>query len=362
MAGIVDVATVKEQHRGLEEEFSARGPEIMKAPGTFLAKLDKLLRNMREVSAEVTSSEDYVWLQEKVRDWRLLSSSSLNTPKQTTLLPPKQALRPPVGRAKLSSEMAPDKWRGVKAHELFVRRLVTRHYATTENEIIEQELGKLDQQQRDREQGDDWLQSGLYLAAEVLDGRRPFACETYRHLEGACWLDELRKLKAYLMWQERGGWGEVEMRRYYFEGCDQIRQRLVDPDVKLSQTAAEPILEYVRSQYLKRRENGAWELDETRVRNLVEVKARRVWELTPGDDDNNWYCALKYTRDFYDNIIPAIAGNGKKIESILDALQLHGHVEGPNLVNCFEMSVAIHCLDHMIVRNLLQLPQLTKAA
>jgi hypothetical protein len=206
------------------------------------------------------------------------------------------------------------------------------------------------------------------LAAEVLDGRinflRRFTKESYKLLEGSCWLDDVRKLKAHLLWQEHdGGWGEEGMCRDYLDACEKIRQKLVDPDVKLSQMASEPILEYIKTEYLSRRPDNTWELNGGKTNILIEIKARRVWQLTRNTDEKkNWNEAEQYTKDFYENIIPAVTGDAKKIEKVMDALQMRGDLKGPNLVNCFEVAVAIHCVDHGEIRKYLQLAQGAKAA
>lgn len=363
MAQTIDFVSVKEEERALWQDYTKRELEIVKDPGPFLQDLRALLKKMRAVSANLTAVEDYVWLHEAVRKWRLLSSSSLNTPSEITLLPPAQPLRPPRGDA----ETTPEQWRDRKASELCTRRLLTRYYATSEQEIVRRELEKLSPGERKSEELFDWYQAGTYLAEEVLDGRmsflRRFTPESYKELEGECWLDELRKLKAHRLWRDRGNWGEDAMRQNYLDACQEIRQKLLDPDAKLSQSASEPILDYIRTSYLQQNKDGLWTLDVAKTHAMIEIKARRLWQLRGWNDErSNWYRAEQYVKDYYENITPAMGGDRKKIQRVADVLQLEGDAQEPNLVNCFEIAIAIHFLDHRAMPEYLQRAHGAKAS
>lgn len=357
-----DFATVKRKHLALFDEVVSSSAENATNPDKLKARVEDLLKEMAAVSARVTSMEDYMWLQDAVTEWSVTGSSILNSPIDVKLPPPAQTLAVPSRERKVWSKEALKRWRDKKAFEIYKSRVLAKYYAKSEAEILAQEKSTPE------EYAADGHQATIYLGTQVLDGELDFVSdftrESYFFLEGDCWLQQIREIKAYLRWRDADhegeikDWGDTEARASYYLACEEIRNRALRVDLKGSQTEFEKVSRYLEERYLvsaKRGSSRVWLLDSRKAHPLIAVKARRLCELT-GNPDNtaNWFQAEEYARAFYSNIIPAVlTDSDESVKVILDLLHFGDKMTGLDLANCFEAAIAIHFLNAATVERLL---------
>jgi tetratricopeptide (TPR) repeat protein len=209
-----------------------------------------------------------------------------------------------------------------------------------------------------QERETDWTHACTLLAAEVLDGRISFArdinASSYWRLEEACWLQNVKTSKAYVIWMHRGGGVDpAREAEDYAEACDQIQEKLLDPASKAAVAEFAPVGEYLNARYLN---NGRLDRAKSHSKRMIEVKASHFGEVDPAGDLENWRRAEQYAEQFYENIIPAVSQDSvDHIRSVLDALRVrdaHNRKADP-IVNCFEMAIAIYFLNPAIVKDIL---------
>ena len=163
--------------------------------------------------------------------------------------------------------------------------------------------------------------------------------DCYRFLEGV-WVDELKELLAYYKWLKGGiDWTtDVIRERQYFEACEELQNRLVNPACK-AVASDSAVKQYLNNTYFR---DGI--LGGEKTEGLIARKAAR---LSPGSR----HCAKELVQTFYGNIIRAIDGAPDAARKVLKAIQHGGSSPTePDIVSGFEALLAVLFLDPAIVK------------
>jgi hypothetical protein len=356
-AGGLTIAAAKEWHEQLYDRALQEAPRLRQtlnaghkagpAPGAgqgatgggdLLRKVNALLDGLTELSSQVSSFEDYRWLSHTAVKWQGVFAF-LDAPKVVRLEPPSSRLLPSV-----ESAPAPAPEAALTEHEL-------GHWIKTHAELLAYariaRLGRYST--REESDGDNRL-AFVYLASDILDGKINFvkriAPRSYWHLERV-WMEDLKQLRAYLLWiDRRGGFGLEPMRKDYFDVCVHLRGMLTEPGIKASDAEFEPVRRRIEGEYLT--DGRVDPRSHSRARFLIEDKAYHLYSATGRtDNDQNWDEAEAYVRTFYESIIPAVLEDDPECTlRVLKALQSDPaapHASCP-MINAFEVTLATYFL------------------
>jgi len=304
----------------------------------FKNKVDNLLEDIRRLSEEVDSFEDYRWLSDAIIKWQFVYSKIFGTPNIITLSQPKNSWlpQPPV----TFSEEENNDW---------IKRL---------SEFMGFARGT-ETGRKDSNAQEDWHTAEVFFASEILEGRFNFASrispKSYWRLENI-WLKEVKTLKAYFHW--------VKMKRLFSdqeidfnEASNQIRKMLINEEIKAHPSEFLEPKKYIQERYLgsdgihlPKKRNA--ELDQ-----LIERKAFQIYTTTgTTDNQKNWTHAETYVKMFYENIIPAIqeTDSDKSKERVLRVLKAFQYSKMNRfiIINCFETALAIYFIDPKIIKDL----------
>ena len=337
----VSLSDLKARHVGLYGKALEMGTELAEPGPTreeFLNEVDELLEQITDVSARVTSFDEYGWLNDAAIKWQVVFSSIFNLPRTIRVALPNKLLPPPPPSKALSEDEL-GYWIDRNAEFFAFMR-----------------IAKLDRLSSPEEQQADARKARVFLASEVLEGRINFASRispnSYWRLEEE-WLKEVKCLRAYFRWQRRiGGVDPVCEKEDYYEACEYFRQKLVTDQIKASLAEFEKPRQYIEDRYLT---DGKLDRRKPGANLLVARKARRIWETT-GETDvtRNWLDAEVYVRMFYESIVPAVMDDD--LESVLTVLKAFQYSRAPEnsfrVINCFETALAIYFLNHETIHNL----------
>jgi hypothetical protein len=192
----------------------------------------------------------------------------------------------------------------------------------------------------------DWGNAWTFLITAIIDWRINFVDEIepecYCFLESK-WLDEVKELKAYYNWIDRGGRVAPagDMVSDYRAACKNICDNLCNSNIKASPSEFGHIKDYLEKNYLK-----GGKIDKHKVNDLIELKAHRISEKTSSRDQlANWGHAEKYVETFYENIIPAIVRKDPKSISNVRNIFCNDSLENSDIIiNSFECALVIYFL------------------
>lgn len=338
-----DLLSIRERHLGLRVAFAGSNPNL--ATEDYRRGIDGLLSEIEQSAKEATSMEDYLWLCDALDYWRT-AGPVLGIEVERVLAPPSvaQLSKRVAASPSVWSEDNFEEWLGSKASAISKTRALEWHAKRTVEEIQHQY-----RRTHPGEQEENWGNAEVYLAAEVLDGKldlvRSLTPKSYWRLEGAQgqrWIREVKELKAYLRWKERGGgWGSGPKDSDYLEACSELRDAVSNSTRKAPQLAFEPFQVYIDKEFLDAA--GALDAGKDRVKTAITAKA----EVSGVDWTINRAVATKYMQDFYQNMRKAVlGGEASATRRVIEALGLcNGFEQNQAMVNCFEMAVAIYFLD-----------------
>jgi hypothetical protein len=202
----------------------------------------------------------------------------------------------------------------------------------------------------------DWYTAQVFLASDILDGFPNFAgriaSTSYWRVEEV-WVKSVKRLRAYFIWQRRGnGVDPTHEKDDYFQACEQLRDMLVNKDMKARLEEFGEPKAYLESRYLS---DGKIDQNKPSMKILISKKAERIWQVTGETDQaKNWLNAEIYVRMFYESIIPAVLENDR--EKTLTVLKAFQYSKAPEnsfwVINCFEVALAIYFLDPDIIQEL----------
>jgi hypothetical protein len=333
----------------------------------LLYKAQDLFSNLSNCFDEVLEVDEYNWLSDIADKWQKIflhldisldvqkEIGIIKSPKYLKSSPKKEVSRDYIEKSAFYLGAERIIWR--KEHEIReLRENYLRAYSSNPNS--------------QEEAGSNWYDACKYLSSDVLCWQVivNFSNEVHPDLYPCfedVWLEDVKQLKAYSLYKEkvRIDIGQVlgsEMDDY-FSACKEIREILIDIDIKAPKKRFLPVKIYIENNYLK---DG--KLDLNKCFDKVQAKAYRIWSRTGNDNAlENWGKALDYTKLYYENIISACMDKEPtaNIFAVMKALKLSESPQGQcpqsvySIANSFEAAVAIYflqiysCVDWQLVRD-----------
>jgi len=338
-----DLMSIRNRHADLYLAFSQKEARVLTE--AYRADVRRLIGDICGLASNAESLDDYLWLRNLLDQWRT-ASSVLKLPVDAILTPPspdRLHFAASTGRL-IWSNSSLEQW--LKKRAFMISRVRALEWKA---QLPSEEVFRLFIQENPNEANrldEDWAQAEIYLAAEVIDGRMDLATsiapDSYSILEGqngGRWLMDVKRLKAYLRWRNRGGGfgGDAED---YEAACSEIRTAVCNPARKAPQSAFEPIQRYIGRQFLN--PSSTLAATEKRVMRWLDAKAS-----VSRAGVRSSQVARQFMTDFYENISQAVMGvDAESTNKVLEALGLRpGFEHNDAMVNCFEMAVAISFLD-----------------
>ncbi len=293
------LASVRETSNQLYNRYLGTLTEELEGNAAFVLEARLVVNQLKEAAVQTEYRQDYEWIRDSLEKWRGVFLSVLKIPEDISIPAPGRLLK--TAQTTGRCDIDPDEWLRKRAYELAKERAVRKVKQATAEEILRQNPST------DEEAFEDWAVANALLACEILDGGielTQLRSRWYGRLE-SCWLEEIKRLKAYFRWQQRGNGFDTELEKQdYYDACNEVQLRILQADRKRSPSEFEAVGHYVRARYLK-----GHVVDPSKARPLIATKARRLWELGASDAARNWLAAEQYVKGFYGNIITAAEGN-----------------------------------------------------
>ena len=193
----------------------------------------------------------------------------------------------------------------------------------------------------------DWWNAIASIAINELPAHSKLwalSADCFHHFEGI-FLEQLRQTVAYHRWLGATGDQHCEEIRVscYFDGCNELRERLVAVKKMPGPMGA---VQYLLDTYLNQR----GEADQQKIGRLIELKLQRL----VGQVSNPFVVAKRFVDTFYNNAYVAITtGNKQSVTQTLQAVQHGGSEAGkPSIVNAYETLLLIMFLDGPTVQEI----------
>ncbi len=307
----------------------------------YLIQVNKLIDDIKDFIPEIALIDEYIWVNTIALQWQTIFSSILNNSRDI--------------RHEIQSLAAKKNLLAPSSPKVFSRRDVElQAFYLGQNRIIRKLLKNPHLvfqyfPSTPEEKEADWRDACTYLSLDILEGKLDFFSGIqpglYEALEYA-WLEDIKKYKAYFEWEQLDrNWNEEECirKRYYFNACDQISHRFLDPHSRLPVRCFKNVKSYIESQYFS---GGMLDLD--KAKKLTVRKAYRQWERNRNSKQiENWRLAEQYVQEFYRNIIPAVEEHDES--SIVCLSKLFRWDESSDnlsyLTNCFEAAIFIYFVE-----------------
>lgn len=352
---------IKDRHKRLYEQFRADEEEIGKNPPRreeFRGEFEELLGRFRQLAQELRLEEDFQWLTSAAREWEEAHFRVFREPRNLraeigiSVPPPhlEPAFQPVTDedvRAYLKSK-ANDVAQARKLTQLFWRWAELKSHP----ERIHAEIHS-----KNEEMDEDWYWANVFFAARVLEGeiRFPYRIgpELYGLLEKV-WLEDVKRLKAYLLWERDGcHWQPDGGAKYFFQAADSLRETALSTRLKASLNSFSRAETYVEQSYLS--EGAINPLRDSSAHDLIARKADRIWLKGPRrrTAEADWADAQRYVRGFYDHILPAVRqADAAHIAGVAEALcSAHRGKMPCDIVNCLEAALVIYYVDPARLRS-----------
>ena len=308
---------------------------------------DSLIRDIKQLALRVASEEEYNWIREVAYDWddvwKFFEIASLKD----------ESNKPRKVRREILDSLSPKLLSSSSKREISKEYLLRDAYYLGEarkERLILENRRRIHQliPSNPEEVNADWYKACTYFCSKVLEGKIVFSSEVtselYPCLEGV-WLEDLKQLKAYDVWQENGdGWNSDEslMKSYYFKACKQLADSLSASYIRAPLCWFGDLEGYLKKNYLT---------DEKKLYDLTKRKFDRLGEKTGrSDSQGNWLSAERYVKDFYENIIPAVKINDSA--SISKVKKVLADPDHYYMMNCFEAAIVIYFLKPEILQDI----------
>lgn len=357
----IGITDVKAQHAELYKEILDSTAELQSNPEKcheLTTKIEKLLTDMRDKSQQMEKSENYIdynWLERAATEWQAIFSQILVEPKnirEEIKLPPRPS-GVPSSRKRLDVPYSTDSYINTIANGIGENRKLSDLKRWIQE--LEQRRNRINMEipSSPEEKEQDWSDATVYFSTRVLADRLDLISEL--NIKSSCsqlekvFLDKVKRMNAYHEWQYRGeGWGLLAMEGDYRNACDELHQKLLNPNIKATASDFKDVREYLSDNY--HIDNKSF-LNSEKTKKLIQQKAYRIWQsksFPAQSEKNDWEIAEKYVKCFYTNIIEAIEGQSKEkrkqsIENVLKALSKYGRKY--DITNCLEAAIAIYFFD-----------------
>lgn len=331
-----------------------------------LSEIEALVNELKVLARRVDALDDYRWVSDALLKWQVTVTNVLDEPINTDVPPMSRFLSAPTSLTNVLDEPIdtdlPRMPSALSAPTSPAGRCLTLH----EVEHLLRSLAEASAAHRKlltgrrsspEEMIDDYNNAQALFALDVISGKINFPSrigpDCYPILQQT-WLKEAKSVLAYLLWLDR-----VDDRLIsdplddYFRAVWSIRNLLVNEGIKAKRQEFDIVKGYLDRRYLA---NGFLDYGKREeARTLVQIKARRVYDVTRNADaEGNWLAAERFTKLFYENITPAAVESNK--EATLNVLKAFQFSKAPEhqywIITSFEAILAIYFLDVSLVRQL----------
>lgn len=380
MSYIVESSTLEEltkKHQELYQKVQEDGEnlsEVLREEVEFL--LDEIKNRVKH--NQVSSMDEYSRLSDLVHEWQSVFINTLHLPRD---------VHTEIGLAKVKIYNLDPSIPSIPEEKLKIylekkayligqcRKLenLTKLILRSPHLIHQRMPSTLEEQEQD------WHNANVYLASEVLEGKFNFVYqieEQFYEILSQIWLDEVRQLKAYFIWQNKQlesdfiwqnqteEWNPEEANRNYLNACHQIRDMLLSKSLKVTKNRFKKVRSYLESHYLCEGNKGKLDVDKANSQKLISSKAYRIWEISGKQlhESISWKLAEDYVRMFYESIIPIVMGEESELtveslsSQILNLIAIFkDHNLGGGLyplINCFEAALIIYFIEESRLQHL----------
>jgi hypothetical protein len=298
----------------------------------LIQKIDSLLERLQSMARLTTSWNEYQFLSDSIFRWQVVFASILNIPKEISLPTPQSNLLPTLLESKALTEAE-------------IEYLVQRNAKYLEKMSLS----------KDRSLSDFGINkdqsSQIYLALHILEGKINLASRissaSYGRLENV-WVQDIKKLTAYFLWEERGGGIDKELEEADFiKASDLTRALLVNEGIKAQKSEFGEAKAYIEKCFLS--SNGSIDYEKDEVQSLISLKAQKIQEEFRCNIPRKRRYSSYYVELFYNNIIPAVIDNSEdSVLAVLKAFQYsqYGNDGRPyHIINAFEAALIIYFVD-----------------
>ena len=326
----------------------------------LLAEVVELLDTLSDLSANPGSAENYLWICDTAISWEKRLSSLSNVFKTDAHVYAPNDLSLQLSPEDALSETELEHIVARLAKVIYTNRLRKDHHV-------------------DYKKDEDWYQAEVFLTLEILDGNINFARRinslSYPRLEKV-WFSEVRELIAYLDWEnDAGALADPHDVDHNLKAWEDLKNRLLDSKIKKPLSEFGETKRYLEENYVTQI-GDRYLLDDEKLEtagayNIIRLKSDRIrkvagqWDADRyWDHDRNWKDAKTYVQKFYENIIPAVNGDVKSAEKVIEAFNFSlksntGFTyEGAwRIINSFEMAVAIYFISMETLENIAMLSE-----
>ena len=351
----LDIPAIKARHVELYDQVQQAKEHLKKDPSRRdqtrqdLDAFIDLLRNLSRYIARTNDYSEYDWLETAATKWQEFFSWIMTEPRniRSEIEMPDR----PKSRVR-SRERAELPGSAIKADidntaffigaDRKIRILTARIQELREIEKGKYRIHHLMPSTLE-EQLQDWEQALVYFASDVLAGRTDFAyqlgADSYGYLENV----QLSRVKCLNAYHATTSGRCADPQECYFEACNQLRQTLLNPDIKAAPADFATVHEYLRATRSPAKRDA-----------LIAEKARMRWKSRVargelGTEHQDWSAATEYVNRFYTNVIPAVEKRHRA--SLTDVMSLfRGKWRDHEMVNCFEAATVIYFFDPDLIR------------
>lgn len=326
-----NLAELRLRSDGLYEKYLTADPGALNGDAEFALAASRVVGELQENARQATYREDYDWIRQALEKWRVVFVAALGQAEEIDIPLPDRPLEAASRRIVWRSADI-EAWVRARAFALAKDRAILKESQKRAEEILRENPST------GMEQDEDWILANVYLASDVLD-RSPeltsLPPSAYEQLE-KCWLEDIKRLRAYLRWTQRGAGSNEGLSTDDWQGsCDDVWALIVRGGAKLPISMFDPVRHYLMAMYLPE-----GRMDEEKLKPAIAAKATRLWQEGSADDVLNWVTAEGYVRQFYGNILAAVEGDAGACRQVAVAVDVCDDAPGqPKIINAFEAAV-----------------------
>ena len=351
----LDRVEVEKLHEEMLDEIRCQGQQIAsddRRGKEFMNRFDGLVGQFKQLAGQVNSEEEFDWLTRVACQWEEPYFSVFRKPRnlraEIGISVPPPGLEPAY--KPLPDQNVQDYLRA-KANDIARERKLTRLFQRWAELKSHPDRLHAEIPSQPDEMKEDWYWASVYFAADVLEGEIRFANrigpELYPMLEGV-WLKDVKRLKAYLLWEHDGShWQPDGGKEYFFKAANLVRDTALGEKLKASPSTFAHAKTYIEQLYLS--DGVVNSVGDSTAHHLVVNKAQRIWAHSARrrGAEANWAEAERYVRGFYEHIIPAVKeADPQHIAALAEAFcSAHRGPRPCDIVNCFEAALVVYYVD-----------------
>lgn len=319
----------------------------------LFSDVDTHLKLIEQVSNDLDSVNDYAWLLDTAVKWEYRLSDVLHISRPVSV--------PETPEHMLSTLRLPEK----RKDACFSESELNDRVEVLANIAYVYSIYKGEQRDSNHEELmlKDWHRAEVFLANDMLNGIIDFAHKiksySYYRLENI-WMAEIRELAAYLNWEQRGAKiFDDKTTDNYLDAWNDFQSKLKQSYCKASVESFGEVKRYLEKHYLTY-DNQKYTLNNPKIQlsdnhNLVKIKSIKIKNELDKKYPNKKYnqrealsIAEEYVKLYYENIIPAVFGDQKAANEVINAFNF-SMSEPYRIINAFEMAIAIYFINSEVM-------------